>query len=69
MVDIKNNKIYLYTDTDKDKFVNKKIREVFPNLEDQVYKIIKNKIIYHEIKPGKRIIDKNVAEYLSVSRS
>ena len=69
MVDIKNNKINLYTDTDKDKFVNKKIREVFPNLEDQVYKIIKNKIIYHEIKPGKRIIDKNVAEYLSVSRS
>ena len=25
MVDIKNNKINLYTDTDKDKFVNKKI--------------------------------------------
>ncbi|MCK4447202.1 MAG: GntR family transcriptional regulator [Candidatus Marinimicrobia bacterium] len=26
-------------------------------------------IIYHEIKPGERIIDKNVAEQLSVSRS
>ena len=50
MLDIKNNKINLFTDPDIDKFVNKKIGKVFPNLEDQVYKIIKNKIIWHEIK-------------------
>ena len=69
MVDIKNNKINLYTGTDKDKFVNKKIGEVFPNLVDQVYKIIKDKIIWHEIKMRERIIDKKFAEELGVSRS
>jgi DNA-binding GntR family transcriptional regulator len=69
MVDIKNNKINLYTDTDKDEFVNKKIGKVFPNLEDQVYKIIKDKIIWHEIKMRERIIDKKFAEELGVSRS
>jgi len=69
MVDIKNDKINLYTNSDKDKFVNKKIGEVFPNLEDQVYKIIKDKIIWHEIKMRERIIDKKFAEELGVSRS
>ena len=69
MVDIKNNKINLYTDTDKDKFVNKKIGEIFPNLVEQVYKIIKNKIVWHEIKMRERIIDKKFAEELGVSRS
>jgi len=69
MVDIKNNKINLYTDTDKDKFVNKKIGEVFPNLVEQVYKIIKDKIVWHEIKMRERIIDKKFAEELGVSRS
>lgn len=69
MVENKNNKINLYTSPDKDKFANKKIGEVFPNLEDQVYKIIKDKIIWHEIKMGERVIDKNIAEELSVSRS
>jgi DNA-binding GntR family transcriptional regulator len=69
MVDIKNNKINLYTDSDKDEFVNKKIGKVFPNLEDQVYKIIKDKIIWHEIKMRERIIDKKFAEELGVSRS
>jgi len=69
MVGNKNNKINLYTDPDKDKFVNKKIGEFFPNLEDQIYKIIKDKIIWHEIKMGERIIDKKLAEELGVSRS
>lgn len=69
MVESKNNKINLYTNPDKDKFANKKIGEVFPNLEDQVYKIIKDKIIWHEIKMGERIIDKKLAEELGVSRS
>ena len=69
MVDIKNNKINLYTDSDKDEFVNKKIGKVFSNLEDQVYKIIKDKIIWHEIKMRERIIDKKLAEKLGVSRS
>jgi DNA-binding GntR family transcriptional regulator len=69
MIEIKNNKINLYTNSDKDKFVNKKIGEVFPNLENQVYKIIKDKIIWHKIKMGERIIDKKLAEELGVSRS
>ena len=69
MVENKNNKINLYTDPDKDKFVNKKIGEVFPNLGEQIYKIIKDKIIWHEIKMGERIIDKKLAEELGVSRS
>ena len=69
MVENKNNKINLYTDPDKDKFANKKIGDNFPNLEDQVYKIIRDKIIWHEIKMGERIIDKKLAEELGVSRS
>ena len=69
MVDIKNNTISLYTDSNKNEFVNKKIGDNFPNLEDQVYKIIKDKIIWHEIKMGERIIDKKLAEELGVSRS
>lgn len=39
------------------------------NLGDEVYEILKNKIIYHELKPGERIIDKHLAEELGVSRS
>jgi len=69
MVDIKNNTISLYTDSNKNEFVNKKIGDNFPNLEDQVYKIIKDKIIWHKIKMGERIIDKKLAEELGVSRS
>jgi len=64
-----DNKISLYTDSDKDKYVNKKVGEIFSNLEDQVYKIIKNKIIWHEVKMRERIIDKKFAEELGVSRS
>lgn len=71
MVDSKNNGINLYIDhnTSKGKFVNKKIGETFPNLGEQIYKIIKDKIIWHEIKMGERIIDKKIAEELGVSRS
>jgi hypothetical protein len=60
MIENKNNKINLYTkytNSDKDKFVNKKIGEVFPNLGEQIYKIIKDKIIWHKIKMKERIID------------
>lgn len=39
------------------------------NLSDQVYEIIKKMIIYHELKPGDRIIDKHLADDLGVSRS
>ncbi len=42
MIETKNNKINLYANSDKDKFVNKKIGETFSSLEDQVYKIIVN---------------------------
>ncbi len=41
----------------------------FKNLSERVYEIIRNKIIFHEIKPGERIIDKHVADKLGVSRS
>ena len=69
MVDSKNNILNLFTNADKDKSVNKNIVEIYPNIEEQVYKIIKNKIIWHEIKPRERIIDKKLAEELGVSRS
>jgi len=69
MAQIKNNKINLYTDPDKDKFVNKKIGDNFQNLGEQIYKIIKDKIIWHEIKMGERIIDKKFAGELGISRS
>jgi len=38
-------------------------------LEQQVYETIKSKIIYRELKPGERIIDKHLAEEMDVSRS
>jgi len=69
MVETKNNKINLFTNPHKDKFANKKIGDTFSNLEDQVYKIIKDKLIWHEIKMGERIIDKKLAEEVGVSRS
>lgn len=69
MIDSKDNRINLGINPNKDKLANKKIGENFINLQDQVYKIIKDKIIWHEIKMGERIIDKRVAEELGVSRS
>ena len=69
MVETKNNKINLFTNPNKDKVANKKIGESFLNLEDQVYEIIKDKIIWHKIKMGERVIDKKLAEELGVSRS
>ena len=62
MVDSKNNKVNLFTNAGKDKSINKNIVKTYPSLEEQVYKIIKNKIIWHEIKPRERIIDKKLAE-------
>lgn len=71
MSPIKNTKIELYlSSSNNEKNIKENsIGETFESLEEKVYKIIKNKIIYHEIKPGEKIIDKNVAEQLSVSRS
>jgi len=69
MIDSKNNKVNLFTNPDKDKSVNKNIVETYPSIEDQIYKIIKDKIIWHKIKMGERIIDKKLAEKLGVSRS
>jgi DNA-binding GntR family transcriptional regulator len=69
MLENKNNEINLHTNPSKDNFMNKKIGEVFSNLKEQVYKIIKDKIIWHEIKMGERIIDKKVVEELGVSRN
>ena len=69
MVDSKNNIVNLFNNADKDKSVNKNTVESYPSIGDQAYKIIKSKIIFHEIKPGERIIDKKLAEELCVSRS
>jgi len=69
MIETKNNKVNLFNSSNKDKSTGKRIGDNFPNLEDQVYKIIKDKIIWHEIKMGERIIDKKLAEELGVSRS
>ncbi len=49
--------------------INKRVGNDHQNLGDQIYEIVKNKIIYHEFKPGDRIIDKHLAEELGVSRS
>ena len=60
MVETKNNEINLFINPKKDRFEIKKVGEIFLNLEDQVYKIIKDKIIWHEIKMRERIIDKKI---------
>ncbi|MCK8824222.1 GntR family transcriptional regulator [Fuchsiella alkaliacetigena] len=49
--------------------LKKQIGNNYKSLEQQVYKIIKDKIVYRELKPGERIIDKHLAEELDVSRS
>ncbi len=56
----------LYTDNN---LYDTKLGESYKNLGDQVYEIIKNKIVCHKIKPGERIIDKHFADKLGVSRS
>jgi len=61
--------LYLSSNEDGKNENGHRIGDTFESLEEKVYKFIKNKIIYHEIKPGDRIIDKNIAEQLNVSRS
>jgi len=39
------------------------------NLSDRIYSTIRKKIICHQIKPGERLIDSELAEELGVSRS
>ncbi len=53
---------------DKNEFSNK-IGEDYRNLGEQVYSELKKMIIFHEIEPGERIIDKHLAEEMGVSRS
>ncbi len=66
----KNIKTYLsIIDNNSLDSPNKKIGEVFPSLGEQVYKIVKDKIIMHKIRMKERIIDKVLAEELGVSRS
>ena len=69
MVDSKNNKVNLFINDGKDKSINKNIVKTYPSIEEQVYKIIKNKIIWHKMKPRERVIDKKLAGELCVSRS
>jgi DNA-binding GntR family transcriptional regulator len=52
----------------KNEFSNK-IGEDYTSLRDQVYSKLKKKIIFHEIEPGERVIDKHLAEDMGVSRS
>lgn len=47
----------------------KKIGNNFENLGEQVYYKLKEKIIFRDIKPGERIIDREFAEEFGVSRS
>src|SRR6056297_3067104 len=53
---------------DKNEFSNK-IGEDYKNLGEQIYNELKKMIIFHEIEPGERIIDKHLAEDMGVSRS
>jgi len=39
------------------------------NLSDRIYNTIRKKIICHQVKPGERLIDSDLAEELGVSRS
>jgi len=52
----------------KNEFSNK-VGEEYKTLRDRVYSELKKKIIFHDIKPGERIIDKNLAKSMGVSRS
>lgn len=51
------------------KNINRKIGETHVSLGEQVYKIIKDRIVNHDIKMNERIIDKTLADELFVSRS
>jgi len=48
---------------------SEKIGYNYKNLSDEVYYKIKEKIIFRDLKPGERIIDKEIAEEFGVSRS
>ncbi len=59
--------INIYNKTTEEKEDN--LGRKYKNLSEEVYEIIKKKIICHEFKPGERVIDKHIAEELGVSRS
>jgi len=55
--------LYLSSNNSEKNAEENSIGETFESLEEKAHKII-----YHEIKPRERIIGKNVADQLSVSR-
>ncbi|MCC3145832.1 GntR family transcriptional regulator [Halanaerobium sp. Z-7514] len=65
---IKEDLLNLYTKEQLDN-ENNKLGMQYQNLSDQIYELIKKKIICHKIKPGERIIDQDIAEEFGVSRS
>ena len=65
---IKEDLLNLYTKEQLDS-KNNKLGMKYQNLSDQIYELIKKKIMCHKIKPGERIIDQDIAEEFSVSRS
>jgi len=68
-IEINRIKSLIIQNDNKKNYKEIEIGEKFDNLEEQTYNLIKNKILYHEIKPGERIIDANIAKELVVSRS
>ncbi len=62
------NQIISLLKKEKNYFSNK-IGENYKNLGEQVYRKIKRKIIFHEIKPGERVFDRRLAKEMKVSRS
>ncbi|RQD78767.1 MAG: GntR family transcriptional regulator, partial [Halanaerobium sp. MSAO_Bac5] len=58
---IKEDLLNLYTKEQLDN-ENNKLGMQYQNLSDQIYELIKKKIICHKIKPGERIIDQEIAE-------
>ena len=62
-----NNKILKELDFIFEDNIN--MKNNYKPLEEVIYNTILKKIILHEYKPGQRIVDKNLAEELDVSRS
>lgn len=57
--------IYAKNNAEKDT----QIGTAHQSLGDVIYNALKRKIVYHQIKPGERVIDKHLAEEFGVSRS
>ncbi len=66
--DIRTDLLELYTN---DQLIEEKdvLGLSHQNLSDRIYNTIRKKIICHQVKPGERLIDSELAEELGVSRS